>query len=618
MVLSAGKICTRKLLGLLLVPLLVGAALLVPKAQAGSTIAKTSNGRLYEVFVPTGYSAGTPVPLLVMMHGCTQNPADFAAGTEMNVYAEQHTFIVVYPDQPSSANANKCWNWFEPAHQSRGAGEPAIIAGIVDEVKAAYTVNNSRVYVAGMSAGAAMSVILGATYPDVFAAIGESAGLEYKAATDLPSALIAQTQGGPDPTTQGNIAYAAMGVYRRVVPTIIFHGTLDVTVAPINAQQVTTQWAQTNDLASDGLDNNNIDDVPEATVPGSVPGGRTYTQYTYNDSANGAPVIEKYIVNEMRHAWSGGSSAGSYTDPQGPKASLLMWQFFAAHPMGGGGPTPSPAPPTPTRTPAPTQTQGGATATTQPTSVPTNTPTRTSTVSPSNTPIGSPVPPTATAATHTPVVPAPTQTAIACSMSFSDVPESNTFYANVRCLACRGILGGYSDNTFRPNNPITRGQIAKVVSNAANSPGDPGSPMYEDVGQGSAFYAWINKLSRQGVMGGYACGGVGEPCRANNLPYFRPNIGATRAQLCKIVAEGAGLAGDPGPQVFEDVPPGHPFFVWIQRLGGRGGVMTGYSCGEPGEPCSPPGNRPYFRPHNSVTRGQASKIVANTFFPGCR
>ena len=308
------------------------------KAEAGSFITKTyTDGRTYKVYIPSGYQSGTPVPLVVMLHGCTQNPDDFATGTEMNNCAEQYNFIVVYPDQPSSSNSSKCWNWFDPAHQSRGIGEPAVIAGIVNQVKNEYSIDTNRIFVAGMSAGACMSVIMGATYPDVFAAIGVHSGLEYKAATNSTDAWTAMINGGPDPVQQGNAAYNAMGSYKRVVPVIVFHGTSDYTVYPVNGHQVISQWAQTNDRASDGSDNNNIDDTADQTVNGQVPNGRSYTQYVYKDSSTGAVVMEKYMVNGMGHAWSGGNSAGSYTDPQGPKASQIMWQFFQNHPKSGGG-----------------------------------------------------------------------------------------------------------------------------------------------------------------------------------------------------------------------------------------------------------------------------------------
>jgi subtilisin family serine protease len=209
-----------------------------------------------------------------------------------------------------------------------------------------------------------------------------------------------------------------------------------------------------------------------------------------------------------------------------------------------------------------------------------------------------------------------TTTPTACSVSFTDVPETNTFYANIKCLACKGILGGYSDGTFRPNNDITRGQIAKVVSNAAGFNEAAGTQIYEDVPSSNTFYVWINRLSMRGHMGGYPCGGTGEPCGDRDRPYFRPNANATRAQLAKIVASAKGITSTPTGQRYADVPPDNIFYVWIEQLSDLG-VMGGYACNTvPSEPCDDQ-NRPYFRPFNNVTRGQASKIVANTFFPGC-
>ncbi|UFJ42260.1 PHB depolymerase family esterase [Brevibacillus humidisoli] len=321
--------------GIALFSLFAFLAMMMPDASAaGSFVTKTYNGRNYKLYVPGGYSADTPVPLVVMLHGCTQDPDQFAAGTQMNVLAESHNFLVLYPEQPLSANINKCWNWFEPAHQSRGSGEPALIAGMVNQTKSQYTIDDNRVYIGGLSAGAAMSVIMGAAYPDVFAAISVGAGLEYKAATSVTSAYTAMRSGGPDPVQQGNKAYTAMGNRGRVVPVIVFHGTSDYTVYPVNADQVISQWAQTNDLAADGVDNNQIDDTADQTIHSAVPGGRSYTKYVYEDQ-NGFIVMEKYLVDGMGHAWSGGSSTGSYTDPQGPNATQLSWDFFLDHPMDG-------------------------------------------------------------------------------------------------------------------------------------------------------------------------------------------------------------------------------------------------------------------------------------------
>ncbi|MFT7829860.1 PHB depolymerase family esterase [Priestia megaterium] len=303
----------------------------VSSSAAGSFTSKTYNGRTYKLYVPSGYQGGTALPLVVMLHGCTQDPDQFAAGTQMNALAETEKFLVLYPEQPSSANSNKCWNWFDTAHQSRGSGEPALIAGMVNQIKSSYSIDADQVFVGGLSAGAAMSVIMGATYPDIFAAISVGAGLEYKAATSVTGAYTAMGSGGPNPIQQGDLAYSAMGDHKRVVPVILFHGTADYTVAPINANQILSQWAQTNDRAADGLDNNNIDDTADQTSTGTVSGGRSYTQYIYKDTA-GKTVMEKYMIEGMGHAWSGGSTSGSYTDPKGPNATKLSWNFFKSHP----------------------------------------------------------------------------------------------------------------------------------------------------------------------------------------------------------------------------------------------------------------------------------------------
>lgn len=284
--------------------------------------------RNYKLWIPDNYTAGAPVPLVMMLHGCSQNPDDFAAGTQMNALADVHKFLVVYPEQPSSANGTNCWNWFLPEHQQRAAGEPSILAEIIAQIKNQHSVQNNRVFVAGMSAGGAMSVIMATTYPDVFSAVGVSAGLEFRAASDLASALVAQQTGGPNPDTQGQIAFAEMGAQARRMKTIVFHGSLDQTVNVVNGGQVVQQWAQTNDFIDDGQNNDSVDSTPEFTLTGTAPnGGLSYTRRIYND-AQGQPLIEYWLVDTMLHRWSGGSSAGSYTEPRGPNASLEMSRFF--------------------------------------------------------------------------------------------------------------------------------------------------------------------------------------------------------------------------------------------------------------------------------------------------
>ncbi|HWO96935.1 MAG TPA: PHB depolymerase family esterase [Bacillus sp. (in: firmicutes)] len=298
--------------------------------NTGMFLQDTYRGKSYKWYVPSGYDPSCPVPLVVMLHGCTQNADDFAAGTRMNELAEEKTFIVLYPEQSFTENYNKCWNWFRPANQQRGKGEPAIIAGMVEKMRNHYAIDGNRIFAAGLSAGGAMSVILGVTYPDLFAAIAVCAGLEYKAARHVMGAYTAMAKGGPSPIQQGKKAYEEMGNHAAVIPVIIFHGDHDETVALKNADQLITQWSVTNDLAQDGRLTGWLDDQADDRTIGHVPGGREYEHYKYEND-DGKVIMEKYIVTGMGHAWPGGSPEGSYTDPDGPDASRIIWEFFMRH-----------------------------------------------------------------------------------------------------------------------------------------------------------------------------------------------------------------------------------------------------------------------------------------------
>jgi hypothetical protein len=206
-----------------------------------------------------------------------------------------------------------------------------------------------------------------------------------------------------------------------------------------------------------------------------------------------------------------------------------------------------------------------------------------------------------------------------CPIQFTDVTPGSTFYVWVRCLACRGIVNGYPNGTFRPNNNVTRGQLSKIASNSAGFSDPQTEQMFQDVPPGSTFFNYIGRMASRGYVVGYPCGGRGEPCISpTNLPYFRTNNPATRGQISKIVSNAAGFTDRPAGEIFEDVPPGATFYAYIQRLASRG-VMQGYPCNSRrSEPCIIPDNRPYFRPTNNATRGESSKIVSNTFFPDCQ
>ena len=285
-----------------------------------------SGTRSFKLYVPGGADEHTDktLPLIVMLHGCTQNPDDFAAGTGMNALAESGKFFVVYPEQAGSANMQRCWNWFQAGDQRRDRGEPSIIADITREILTTQPIDPRRVYVAGMSAGGAMAAIMAATYPDLYAAAGVHSGLAYGAAHDMPSAFRAMKQGAPDAAAgiPNGLHYPAAKDLTRPVPTIVFHGDRDNTVDRRNGEQVLRQWSGADAAEVKG----------RAKVrQGQVNGGRAYTHSVFLD-ADGNPVAERWIVHGAGHAWSGGDPRGSFTDPQGPDASAEMVRFFLEHP----------------------------------------------------------------------------------------------------------------------------------------------------------------------------------------------------------------------------------------------------------------------------------------------
>jgi poly(hydroxyalkanoate) depolymerase family esterase len=307
-----------------------------PDASAGGsgtwerfTYAGASGSRPYFLYTPRGLGPRAGAPLLVMLHGCTQTPADLARGTRMNEAADRHGFAVAYPQQTDQHNRQGCWNWFLAHHQARGSGEPALLAGITEEATARLgaRVDSGRVFVAGMSAGAAAAVVMGATYPNLFSAIGVHSGLHYRIATSQQAAFEAMKRGGNEPTRRGAEAFEAMGEHARVMPVIVVHGSADSVVRPVNGDQLVDQWLATNRLAaarSPAPDLNR----PSAVVRGQVEEGHSYTRYRWSDS--GGRLVQEYLkVEGLGHAWSGGAPTGSYTDARGPDASEAMCEFFA-------------------------------------------------------------------------------------------------------------------------------------------------------------------------------------------------------------------------------------------------------------------------------------------------
>jgi poly(hydroxyalkanoate) depolymerase family esterase len=258
--------------------------------------------RTFKLYVPSAYT-GQPLPLVVMLHGCTQDPDDFATGTQMNALAEEMQCLVVYPAQSQQANISRCWNWFSAVDQQRDQGEPSIIAGITRDVMGSHAVDPAQVYVAGLSAGGAMATIMGTLYPDLYAAVGVHSGLPFASAHDLPSALAAM---------KGNFGRSpAPG---KAIPIIVFHGDRDTTVHPANGDE----------LIARGASHVSKDIVVE---PGRVPDGHAYTR-TMHQRADGKLQAEQWLIHGAGHAWSGGSARGSYTDGKGPDASREMMRFF--------------------------------------------------------------------------------------------------------------------------------------------------------------------------------------------------------------------------------------------------------------------------------------------------
>ena len=284
-----------------------------PVEDPGHTLTQTYVGaagiREYKLYVPSGFT-DQPLPLVVMLHGCTQNADDFAAGTQMNTLAEAENCFVCYPVQRKSDNTSKCWNWFRPEDQQRGRGEPAIIAGITKEIIAQYRIDSDRVYVAGLSAGGAMAVIMAATYPDLYAAAGVHSGLDVGIAHDVMSALTAMKMGPVGPG-------ASAARLADAIPLIVFQGDADTTVNPRNAEHIVARFTHA--------------DSPSSTERSTLPGGHAYTRKVFTDE-QGAVEVEEWTVHGAGHAWSGGSKRGSYTDNRGPDASKEMLRLFLQHP----------------------------------------------------------------------------------------------------------------------------------------------------------------------------------------------------------------------------------------------------------------------------------------------
>ena len=279
--------------------------------------------RQYKLYIPTSYDGSTALPLVVMLHGCTQDPDDFARGTRMNELAESKSVLVAYPQQPESANPRKCWNWYEPAQQKRDEGEPALIAAITRRVMKDYKVDATRVYLAGISAGAAMAVTTALSYPELYAAVASHSGIAHGAASNVSEALAAMQGRANGDSTLVSRGLKAMGTRARAMPVIVFQGASDHVVHPENAKQILAQFQAVESAA---IGRGGVDRPAE---DGETPGGYHFTRTVHG---KGDATIEVWLVNELGHAWSGGSADGTFTDSRGPDATREILRFFLDHP----------------------------------------------------------------------------------------------------------------------------------------------------------------------------------------------------------------------------------------------------------------------------------------------
>lgn len=301
-----------------------------PGSFEAHTFSNPAGSRAYKVYVPTAES-DAPRAMIVMLHGCTQSADDFAAGTQMNRLADLHGFLVVYPEQAAPANPSKCWNWFKPQDQTRGTGEPSLIAGIVGEVARRHGADPRRIFVAGLSAGAAMAVVLGETYPEVFAGVGAHSGLPFGSAHDIPSAMAAMKGGRSGMPGLRSVTGAAAAPGRKAaqaVPVIVFHGDRDHTVQQANGEHIVQQARDAHRQLSQGAG------LRAESLTGVAPGGRRFSRTVHADD-RGHVRIEHWTLHGAGHAWSGGHASGSFTDSAGPDASVEMVRFFMALPRAG-------------------------------------------------------------------------------------------------------------------------------------------------------------------------------------------------------------------------------------------------------------------------------------------
>jgi len=306
-----------------------------PAARQGRVVdgryAGPEGTRAWRLYVPSAHAPGRALPLLVLLHGCTQDAADIARGTRMDEAAEAGGFLVLYPEQPPAANPRKCWNWFDPAHQGRG-GEPALLHALIGDVARQWGSAPGRVHVAGISAGAAMAALYAVAYPGTVASLSSVAGIPWQGATTVGAALQVMQRGAGAALPGAAAMLAAMGDAARPFPVLVVHGAQDNVVAPVNGEETARQFAAWHDaLRARG----GAASLVAAPAVETEEGGRTRSDAVWRD-AQGAPWVRLVRIGALGHAWGGGSPAGSFTDPAGPSVTALVTAMVTGAP--GGAP----------------------------------------------------------------------------------------------------------------------------------------------------------------------------------------------------------------------------------------------------------------------------------------
>ncbi len=306
-----------------------------PAPRAGTVVTGEYDGpegrRPWRLYVPAGHDAAKPTTMLVVLHGCTQDAADIARGTQFDAQADAGNFLVLYPEQTVAANPRRCWNWFDAAHQARGSGEPAILAALIARVGAAYQADPRRVHLAGVSAGAGMAGLLAVAYPERFASLSVASGVGWRAATDVTGAMVVMQQGAGEALPSGSAMRAAMGTNAWPLPVLVIHGGTDIVVRARNGDETARQFAALHDVLHHEAGR---PPLVESEVPVRRDHGYTVRERQWRKAdarTDGQAAVTLVRVDELGHAWSGGSPSGTFTDSAGPNASHLIATFIAQH-----------------------------------------------------------------------------------------------------------------------------------------------------------------------------------------------------------------------------------------------------------------------------------------------